>query len=341
MEDMVKEELIAKYLSGECNSEEKMKVDELLSNEADLDDFEVAKQIFHVNKPIQKFDSNLAWNSVKNKISIEEEKVVEEKTFDYSLIYKIAASIIFVIGITYTSLFVFTNTDSNLIQLESFNTPIVSQKITEKSEINSFTLIDGSRVTLNSGSKLNVLFDKDYSQRLVELTGEAYFEVESDIEKPFIIKSANTYIKVVGTKFNVTAWDEKEIIVAVEEGKVQFNSFGIENEFAVILEKDNVSKIVNSKKPTIPISIDVEKFHLYWLKNELYFYNAPFDDVIRRLELKYDIEIRVKNISILSKHLTARFKDESLDGILNTIAAALELNIEKDNSERIIFDEKN
>ncbi|NJK94613.1 MAG: hypothetical protein HC905_06530 [Bacteroidales bacterium] len=85
----------------------------------------------------------------------------------------------------------------------------------------SLTLADGTRVWLNSGSKLRYPDKFGKGNRLVYLTGEAFFEVESDINKPFIVKTPSVSVRATGTRFNVEAYSsDAEIQVSLLTGKV-------------------------------------------------------------------------------------------------------------------------
>ena len=86
-----------------------------------------------------------------------------------------------------------------------------------------------------------------------------------------------------------------------------------------------MSTASKNNSPLKPVKVDVEKYYLFWLYDELNFYNTPFKNIIQRLESKYGVNISVEDVSILSKHLTASFKNEPIGEILNTISIALDL----------------
>jgi ferric-dicitrate binding protein FerR (iron transport regulator) len=95
----------------------------------------------------------------------------------------------------------------------------------EKGKIENVTLPDGSSVALNAGSTLEALQGFGGKERRVKLCGEAFFQVEHDKSKPFIVEADGASVRVVGTAFNVSAYSESgSVTTTVAEGKVEFSS---------------------------------------------------------------------------------------------------------------------
>ena len=267
---------LAKYFSGESSPSEIKEINQWL-NENDKNKilFEEIKTVWESAGTSQKyFNTEKAWTAVKEK-TINQQEVLEERSlYNYSkiifnpVLLKTAASIII---FTLISIFVynhFTNTNYSV----SKNINVIASG---KNEIRKVRLNDGTFVTLNSNSFLNVpeVFSKN--ERSVYLSGEAYFEVAHDKKSPFYVKTNNTTVKVLGTKFNVTAWDEDtDVTVAVAEGKVNFNSNLANPNNAVLVSRGEISQVIKSAPPVTPFKIDVEKYYFFWLNDELNFYNA-------------------------------------------------------------------
>lgn len=334
--------MLAKYFAGESSSDEIKKVNDWINdNPGNQLFYEDVKAVWENNLPVNNnYNVNDAWEKVKLtsfSLSSKDEKYLQKKSmlsFQVFNYLKIAAGIVIMLGFTY----LYFNQN---YKVEPFsNSVYIKQIISDKGEIRKIKLDDGTTVTLNSESVLKVPEDFSQNERSVSLTGEAYFEVAHDSKKPFVVSTQNATIKVIGTKFNVTAWKENdEVTVAVSEGKV---SLGTEdNNSAVFINPGEMSTASKDNPPAAPIKVDVEKYYLSWLNDELNFYNASFKNIIYRLEKKYGINISVKDTSILTKQLTANFKDESLEEILYTISFALDLKFsEEKNSILFSYDNK-
>ncbi|KAB2846121.1 MAG: FecR family protein [Melioribacteraceae bacterium] len=334
--------MLAKYFSGESSPDEINKVNDWLNeNSGNRVFYEDVKAVWENSLPANNsFNVEDAWEKVKTKSfssDTKEKKYFREKsalTFQAFNYLKIAAGIVIMLGFTY----LYFNLNYKVEPFE--NTVGIKQIISDKGEIRKIRLDDGTVVTLNSESELRIPEDFFLKERNVSLTGEAYFEVAHDSKKPFIVSTEMATIKVIGTKFNVTAWQENdEVTVAVSEGKVFFGSESGGD--AVFINQGEISTAFKDTPPIVPVKVDVQKYYLSWLSDELNFYNASFKNIIHRLENKYGINISVNDASILTKQLTANFKDESLEEILYTISLALDLKFsEEKNSITFSYDNR-
>lgn len=184
------------------------------------------------------------------------------------------------------------------------------------------TLNDGTQVHLNSGSTLIYpQFFSDNSKREVFLVGEAYFAVAKDSKRPFIVKSKNIDIAVLGTQFNVSAYpDDNKNTVVLVEGSLEIQS--IDNTHNKVLLKPHQKAELDIKSGRdIEISdVSVSKYIL-WKEGEMYFYNEAFHDILIKLERHFNVEIINNNDKLDNIKFTARFKDESIIDILNSFKA--------------------
>ncbi|PRZ28156.1 FecR family protein [Flavobacterium granuli] len=177
-------------------------------------------------------------------------------------------------------------------------------------------LSDGTSVHLNSGTSLKypVRFIKGES-RQVFLDGEAYFDVTKDSKHPFVVRSNDMDVKVLGTRFNVTSYhkDEKTYAVLVE-GSVAAYSKLIENEH-VLLKPGNRAYFENKQLKTE--AVDIDKY-VAWVSGELMFIDDSFGVIANKLERKYNVDI-VNNYDDLNDIvITATFKEENIYQVLKT-----------------------
>ena len=198
----------------------------------------------------------------------------------------------------------------------------------EKGKRMTVTLNDGTRIKLDAGSQLQypeVFKDK----RQVYLKGEAYFEVAHDSKRPFTVHARHAVVQVLGTKFNVRAWEDiSDVTVAVKEGRVSLNHEDITEFNKVILTKGLASTLVENGQPSIPVNVDVEQY-LSWMNHEMHFKNATVKEILRQLERWYKLEFQVKDPSLLNTRLSVHLKKTNVDDVLKIISALTDTRITK------------
>src|SRR5690606_615318 len=179
--------------------------------------------------------------------------------------------------------------DGRKIEIANSSTPqnaIVTLEVPLRGQYH-VTLSDGTKVWVNAGSKLHYPLHFEGNQRAVELEGEAYFEVSTD-EIPFIVKSKNQTLKVLGTKFNISAYDErKEIITTLVEGKVALGGENIQE--APLVLTPGQQSIFNGKRFS-KRKVDVEQF-IAWKNGQFYFDGVSPEEAFSQLAKWYDIDI--------------------------------------------------
>lgn len=187
--------------------------------------------------------------------------------------------------------------------IEMQDKDIVLQKVyTPEGQRSEVTLADGTRVWLNAQSSLTFpnKFDKE---RIVELDGEAYFDVTHDDEKKFIVKTKNYQVMVHGTEFNVVAYSENDHFeTALIEGSVEVVS-NATNENLFLLPNSKVY-VENNKFEVLDLhSLD----QFLWKKGILSFENENVEDLFEKLELYYGVEFNITNRNILRYQYTGKF----------------------------------
>jgi ferric-dicitrate binding protein FerR (iron transport regulator) len=178
-------------------------------------------------------------------------------------------------------------------------------------------------------------FEDDY--REVFLIGEGYFEVTPDRLTPFIVQTNEAKITVVGTQFNVRAWEKSnKLVVAVTEGKVLLQtekSTGKENE--VVISKGQISMLDENGIPSPPVNTDVDRY-VSWLNREFYFQSTPLIEILDQLERWYDVEFILPDDSYSENTVTVFIENKPIDDNLNVISLIMNFNYEK-SGNKIIF----
>jgi ferric-dicitrate binding protein FerR (iron transport regulator) len=179
-------------------------------------------------------------------------------------------------------------------------------------------LPDGSRVIVNSGSRLNYPSSFDGRKtREVYLEGQAFFDIQHNDKKPFIVHTGNLQTVVLGTAFNIKAIPgDKEITVTVTRGKVK-----VKDERRVLGIITPNQEIRYDRQKEIAVMKTVKDDHyLDWKNNELLFDNVTVAEAAKMLEEEYNVTIMINDSAIHSQRFTTTFpKNENLDQALKSI----------------------
>ena len=150
------------------------------------------------------------------------------------------------------------------------------------------TLADGTKVWLNAGSELSYPIKFNGNKRIVNLKGEAYFEVAKNPSKPFVVESNKQTIEVLGTHFNINDYEGGESQVTLIEGKVQVESDKKSNK---ILTPGQQSSVKNGKMSIR--NVDVNEY-IAWKNGEFTFNDEGLDKAMDKIKRWYDLDIEVK-----------------------------------------------
>ncbi|TVR19442.1 MAG: DUF4974 domain-containing protein [Balneolaceae bacterium] len=187
---------------------------------------------------------------------------------------------------------------------------------TEAGEQKLFRLSDGSHVKLNASSRIYISNGFGEQSREVNLQGEAFFKVAEMDGNEFIVETSSARIQVLGTSFAVRAWEGRsESVVAVQSGSVSVGSTNPEINENTILNAGEYSLISKNEAPGPAIQSNIDQY-LGWTNQMFVFEETPLEDVIRQLELHFNVIISVQDSSTITDPVTARYRSESLDEIL-------------------------
>ncbi|MAZ28712.1 MAG: hypothetical protein CL868_16745 [Cytophagaceae bacterium] len=181
----------------------------------------------------------------------------------------------------------------------------------------SIELADGSIVHLNSGSVLKYPSSFGENQnREVYLEGEAFFEVAKNIHKPFIVKTSQLNVRVLGTRFNVSSYVEDGYTSAtLAEGSVAV--YPSDGDMDSIRRKIKPGEQARFRDGILNVKyVDVNK-NIAWMKGSLYFDNERFEAISKRLERRFNTDIVNTYEALNDVHYTGAFSDEDLTDILD------------------------
>ncbi|WP_194932940.1 FecR family protein [Sphingobacterium paramultivorum] len=174
----------------------------------------------------------------------------------------------------------------NTNQMATLSTPRKGQYKT--------TLPDGTKVWLNAESSLKYPTQFTGNERSVELKGEGYFEVAHNANKPFIVKSGDQQLKVLGTKFNINSYEnEGAILTTLVSGSIELTN--TQNTMPVKLKPGQQGKLLSLSSIFFVDNVDTEVFTA-WTANEFQFQGTSIGEVLRQLERWYDVDVDYSNL---------------------------------------------
>jgi len=194
-----------------------------------------------------------------------------------------------------------------------------------KGQMSSVILPDGTKVQLNSGSKLVYASGFNSGERTVNLEGEAFFNVAKDKKHSFIIKTKSLDFKVYGTSFNVQAYPEdSEINTTLVEG-----SLGVVgktgNEMARLVPGENANFKEESKELVVT-NVDLE-LYTSWKDGMVTFRNEKLKDIARKIERWYNVQIVINNPQLADElYMGTIMKNKPIDQLLEVFKLTSSLN---------------
>lgn len=325
----IDEALLVKYLTGETGTEENDKVLKWLEeSDANREYLDSLQKVWGVagntgyEKPIL-FNSNPAWEKLQQRILGNEiTKVIPisqaRKPANLRILLRVAAILVLAVG----SYWIFQTVNGPGQDLVALNSGTETQ-------INS--LPDGSEITMNAASTIEYKKDLKGDKREIALKGEAYFKVQRDIDRPFVIEAGGALIEVLGTEFNVKAIPGDSLVeVLVSSGKVKLT--GSSEDQAVVLNADekgvlnlNTGRIVKIETPDLN--------DLYWKRKILVFRETGMGTVIETLEEIFGKKFIVEKPALNKCKLTATFIDEPIESVIAIIASTFNWTYELNGDE--------
>ncbi|TGE14851.1 FecR family protein [Hymenobacter elongatus] len=205
-------------------------------------------------------------------------------------------------------------------------------------------LPDGSQVWLNKHSTLTYAAEFSSRAREVQLTGEAFFDVRKDPQRPFTVLSAATRTRVLGTSFNVRAYAaEDSVEVSVVTGKVAFASRRYHQD-SVLLTPGMRGVLAVSARGTVPAPVrqtaTADANFRAWQTDELVFDNASLSHVVRTLRTTFGTTIRVSDNSLLNCRFTGTFHQPDPAQVLQVVSLATNATLTGNTVDGFLLDGK-
>jgi ferric-dicitrate binding protein FerR (iron transport regulator) len=309
-----KEHLIIPYLLDKLSPETRKEF-ESWRNESDenrrkADDFQHIWKLTAGSQTAPDFASEEEWKKLASSIAAQPEAPVRKLNVPAPYWLKIAAAILLLL------------LSSGVVYL----TVVKDDRVNIQTTDNIFhtVLPDGSEIWLNKGSSLT--YGSDFTNnRFVDLRGEGFFDIKRDAAHPFIIHTEDAQVKVMGTSFNVKAYDtESETEVFVLTGKVSLATGDLSEN---IILTPGVTGILNRKDHRLISETQEDHNSLGWKNKQLAFKKTPLRKVVKALRSYFRKDIQVANEALLDCRITAYFTDQPLDEVLEVLSLALDMQI--------------
>jgi len=306
--------LIAKYLSGDLSQDEIVELKIWINaSKENLTYFQQVKNIWdNSDHSIDKImiDAEKALRAIKNRVTF------RSSSSGFWYYWKRIAAILLIpliLGNILYFMFGGKNYQRNQV-------PIYNELFAAFGTRSALKLSDGTSVWLNSGSSIKYPDRFVGNKRIVELKGEAYFEVQSDLKRPFIVETSSMRVKATGTKFNVlgyTSADKEEVTLV--SGKVEVNLTDNNNNIrSTNLVPDQHYSFDKVNGTTSVTNEDTYKY-ISWKDGKLIFRNEPLSEVIKKISKVFNVDIELRGTSLQDYSYRATFQDESLAEILKLL----------------------
>jgi len=288
------ENLIARYLNGDCSEAEKKELLEWSDTNKNNE-----KEYLQIKD---------LWDTLKTKESKSNERLIlfyktqleTSKRARIILFNRFAAiAAVFIIG--FVSYVLFSQKSVIKPQLLSvYSVPMGSRA--------KLVLFDGTEVNLNSGSTLTYSNEYNSGTRRVTLTGEGFFKVKSDKKHPFIVKTTDFEVEATGTQFNICAYENDSFSKAtLAEGIVALRTFKSNQTFKIV--PGERFKLNRSENTYDQCAVDIES-ELAWKDGQFIFKSIPFPELVKRLERWYDVKLLWSGKNLAAYHYSGRFKNQ-------------------------------
>lgn len=326
MDKIYYKELIEKYFDGNITDAEIKELSDWIKNDRHLQNWweeEFSKSDAGINLVLR----DKLFARIKEQTQGKEETQGKENSRTIRMNpWKWAAAIVLPICIAF---FTYYLVDSS----QTVGAPFIVKA--DKGDKATIELPDGTNVVLNSASQLSYLNNFGENVRRVQLNGEAYFKVAHDEKHVFIVQVGDLEVKVLGTSFNVSAYeDAKDVTVVLLEGKV-----GVYAQKMSHIMKPGDKIEYNKATHKITATQVHPSDYIEWTKGNIYFEKESLENIMKTLSRIYDVEIRFDSNKLPNEYFTGTIPGGGIQNALNILMLTSPFYYEMDGSV-IVLKEK-
>lgn len=335
MPDPLDWQLLDRYLAGEASAEELAEIHEKTKADPTWAEALATLRAHFAARPPQRWNVDSAWSRTRPRLAadpisrsrLHKQPTAQQRPIHSATWFRAAAAVLVIAG-TFTIWRLVSNRAA-----ETNASVAMQEAATPNGTRQTITLSDGSRVTLNAGSRLRWAADFGARTRDVHLDGEAYFAVAHDRLRPFRVHARNAIAHDLGTRFTVRAYPElQHVEVVVAEGAVSLRHTNATADSA-ILSVGQLGRLGDSGSPVVESNVPVERWTA-WTGGSLVLEGLTLAEAIPQLDRWYDATIRVADPALARRRVSARFHDETLAQMLDALTLALSARWEQ--SGRVI-----
>jgi len=327
--------LLQKYIENRCDEYELRTLLHWLKSPEGTSDFDFVSESLW-----DKLENKYAYPG-KNRITeldrevdillqkVTTEHIVPRKTkiTRRTFFYRIASVVLLLIGLGSGYLLIHNR--------ETADEVIYKEISAARGEIKEYTLKDGTHIILNSGSKLKIPSDYNEENRSIEMIGEGFFDVTPDPSKPFIVKSGEAQVKVLGTSFNVKSYAEDNTIgVTVSTGKVLVNIPNMDLQLRVMPMEHLV---VNKETNDLTKQALVENNYTRWIEGTLYFDKEPLSEVLKTINRKYDRNV-ILHCGNCNYIISGAHDNKNIEAVVDAICFTTGLKSKEEGRDIILYE---
>jgi transmembrane sensor len=193
-------------------------------------------------------------------------------------------------------------------------------------------LPDGSQVWLNAASSLRFPTAFAGKERRVEISGEAYFEVAKNKNMPFVVSVNGAEVQVLGTHFNVMAYQEEDVVkTTLLEGVVQF----VSGNSTSLLKPGQQSQLTKEGQVKVVSGIDVDEV-MAWKNGMFHFENVDIETIMQQLSRWYDVEVVFKSKNTREQFVVEMPRSSKLSDVLRVLELTGDIKFEIEGKKVIV-----
>lgn len=329
--DEIGPEVLDRYLAGDCSPDERAQVDAWLAR-----DPSIADRLSRFRRAIEPgapgtWDVEAAWQRFDRRRSEPLEAIRSSSLSERSPVPGILLRAAILAAVLFGGMAVWRAAGRR-----SAGPARAMAAVTLAGQRDTVLLADGSTVILAPDSRLEIIDPAD-GTRSVELSGEAYFSVMTDPDRPFRVRAGESVTEVLGTGFNVRARGGAEpVVVAVRSGRVTFGRSSGDGE-RIVLESGDVGRLGPAGGPEREAGADSGQW-LAWLDGVLEFDGAPLDHVLAEFARWFGVEIRLGDAALGARRVSGRFATGTPELALDALVLTLDLGWERSESGYVVND---
>ena len=321
-------ELIERYIRNQTDQDEVKRLNIRIKNNQEISSW-LEQEIIASPSTMDNDVQARIFRNIENKIDIKDKTdKAEQNHFQPTKWLRVAAMFVLPV-ITAVAMYFYRSPDETA--------PGQLVVAVERGQKANITLPDGSKVWLNSQSRLTYSTNFNVKQRELQLDGEAYFEVAHNPDKPFIVRSNDISVRALGTAFGVKAYNEDLLISSIlMKGKVLVTTPDGEtilkpNE-RIMYDKTTHKKV----QSTVTNATDFTG----WIHNELRFEDESLADIAKTVQRIYNVDVIFASEKLKYQRYTGTINNNSLENVLNIISLTSPVSFQI-NNQRVTLSENN